>query len=170
MNAITKFRYYCAKCGRSFITTHFPTPTACPWCAETTFGNEAILIEDKCYPKNKEALDAAKRPISPEEYTAYCDECGKAFNSKEAVKIPYFEYPGASVSYEEASPCCGAGYSDRPKEEDNIYECEHCNAEFKASEILYHKYGGEIGTIAFCPQCFQATKLICVTDLVEARK
>lgn len=131
---------------------------------------EENIDDDLLENQEFEELDAAKRPISPEEYTAYCDEYGKAFNSKDAVKIPYNEYPGASVSYEDVSPCCGTGFSDRPKEEDDIYECEHCNAEFKASEILYHKYGGEIGTIAFCPRCFQATKLICVTDLAEARK
>lgn len=49
--------------------------------------------------------------------------------------------------------------------EEDIYECEHCNAEFRKSEILYRKHGSEIGTIAFCPRCKQATKLICVTDV-----
>lgn len=46
--------------------------------------------------------------------------------------------------------------------EENIYECEHCNAEFKESEILYRQYGGGIGIIAFCPRCKKETKLICV--------
>ena len=48
---------------------------------------------------------------------------------------------------------------------EDIYECEHCNAEFRKSEILYLKRGGEMGTIAFCPRCKQATKLICVTGV-----
>lgn len=48
---------------------------------------------------------------------------------------------------------------------ENIYECEHCNAEFKESEILYRHYGGGVGIIAFCPRCKQATKLICVTGV-----
>ena len=149
---------------------------------DVSYDEEGFLIEDnitECNERRAERedvseedgeLDAIERPVSPKEWTAYCDECGKPFNSKDAVKVPYQEYPGAAFSDEQVSPCCGAGYSDRPKEEDDIYECEHCNAEFKASEILYHKYGGEIGTIAFCPRCYQATKLICVTDLVEARK
>ena len=51
--------------------------------------------------------------------------------------------------------------------EEDIYECEHCNAEFKESEILYHEYCGEMGTIIFCPRCKQATKLICVTGVSE---
>ena len=49
-------------------------------------------------------------------WVAYCDQCGKAFDSRDAVKIPYQEYPGASLSYEGTSPCCGVGYSDAPKE------------------------------------------------------
>lgn len=49
-------------------------------------------------------------------WTAYCDKCGKAFKSNDAVRVPYQEYPGVASSYEEVSPCCGVGYSDRPKE------------------------------------------------------
>ena len=134
-----------------------------------------------------------ERSVTPKEWTAYCDKCGKPFNPKDAVKIPYHEYPDASVSHEEVSPCCGTGFSDRPKEdveqeeldagerpvsqakvekesEEDIYECEHCNAEFKGSETLYLKRRNETGTIAFCPRCKQATKLIYVSDIVEARK
>jgi len=49
----------------------------------------------------QEELDASERPVAQakvEEGTAYCDKCGKPFNPKDAVKIPYYEYPGASVS------------------------------------------------------------------------
>ena len=54
----------------------------------------------------------------PSGWTAYCDKCGKPFNSNDAVKVPYQEYPGASLSYEPVSPCCGAGYNDVPPGED----------------------------------------------------
>ena len=50
------------------------------------------------------------------------------------------------------------------KAEEDIYECEHCNAEFGESEILRRDFGGETGGITFCPRCKQATKLICVTE------
>ena len=50
-------------------------------------------------------------------------------------------------------------------EEEEIYECEHCNAEFSKSEILYRDFGGEIGEITFCPHCKEATRLICVTGV-----
>ena len=49
--------------------------------------------------------------------------------------------------------------------EEDIYECEHCNAEFSKSEILYRDFGGEIGGITFCPHCKEETKLICVTGV-----
>ena len=55
----------------------------------------------------------------------------------------------------------------RREDEEDIYECEHCNAEFRESEILYREYGGEIGGIAFCPRCKEETKLICVTGVAE---
>lgn len=48
--------------------------------------------------------------------------------------------------------------------EEDIYECEHCNAEFAESKILYRDFGGETGVIAFCPHCKEETKLICITD------
>ena len=49
--------------------------------------------------------------------------------------------------------------------EEDIYECEHCNAEFRESEILRRDFGGETGGITFCPRCKEATKLICVTGV-----
>ena len=53
------------------------------------------------------------------------------------------------------------------EQEEDIYECEHCNATFPKSAILYREYGGEIGGITFCPRCKEETKLICVSDLVK---
>ena len=55
----------------------------------------------------------------------------------------------------------------RREDEEDIYECEHCNAEFRESEILYLKRGDEMGKIAFCPRCKQAIKLTCVTGVGE---
>ena len=55
----------------------------------------------------------------------------------------------------------------RNESEEDLYECEHCNAVFPKSEILYREYGSEIRTIAFCPRCKEATKLICVTEVSE---
>ncbi len=48
--------------------------------------------------------------------------------------------------------------------EEDIYECEHCGAVFRKSEVLERDFGGEIGGITYCPQCREATKLICVSE------
>ena len=53
------------------------------------------------------------------------------------------------------------------EEEEDIYECEHCNAEFREGEILRRDFGGETGGITFCPRCKEETKLICVTGVGE---
>ena len=55
---------------------------------------------------------------------------------------------------------------EKEKKED-IYECEHCNAEFRESQILRRDFGGETGGITFCPYCKEATKLICVTGVSQ---
>jgi len=51
--------------------------------------------------------------------------------------------------------------------EEDIYECEYCNAEFRASEILYRDYGGEVGKLSFCPRCKQMTELICISEVKQ---
>lgn len=68
--------------------------------------------------QEKENVQGGERDKNkPGGWTAFCEKCGKAFDSNAAVKVPYQEYPGASLSHGEVSPCCGAEYSDRPKEE-----------------------------------------------------
>jgi len=51
--------------------------------------------------------------------------------------------------------------------DEDVYQCEHCGEKFRKSEILYREYGGEIGRIAYCPRCREATKLICVSGMSE---
>ena len=94
-----------------------------------------------------------------------CYGCKKLFPASEIERgVCAAEYGESHVSYE-ASPCCRMGFWE--DEEEDIYECEHCNAEFRKSEILYRQYGGEVGTIAFCPRCKEETKLICVSEVSE---
>lgn len=109
------------------------------------------IIATKGGEQEQEELDAIERPFSQARVEACCESTETMMEDA--------QQPLANIRAEV-----------RKAHEEDIYECEYCNEEFKESEIILRDYGGEIGTIAFCPHCKQATKLICVTDLVEARK
>lgn len=102
--------------------------------------------------------------------TEICNECGRSvkFGSGNFVnRVPdcntIEERNEMGKRFPQGDFLC-VECDEKPDNEEDIYECEHCNMEFKETEILYRNYGGEIGAIAFCPRCKEETKLICVSD------
>ena len=128
-------------------------------------------ISEMCHICEEEVKDErAQEDVGPGD-VSYDEEGFVIEKELDAIERPVsqaqIEESTETMMHDAQQPLANIRAEVHKTSEEDIYECEHCNAEFRESEILYREYGGEIGGITFCPRCKEETKLICITDITE---
>lgn len=100
--------------------------------------------------------------VTIDECREMCETCEEEIrNEQEQEELDAIERPASQAQVEKdetlirdaQQPLANIRAEVRKASEEDIYECEHCNAEFRESEILRRDFGGELNAQSAAVKC-----------------